>query len=147
MEATITKICTKCAKEKSLNEFNKGNGTYGFKYDCKQCQSIYNKETRERDRERKNEYKRSWRKKNREKENKALKIWRENNPEKAKAIRKRSKDKASMELKPHIIKDIICSSLRIVYRNTNLSNELIEAKRQNVFFKREIKKQKQLQTI
>lgn len=37
-----TKICTKCTKEKSLEDFNFKNKTKGIKQaQCKECQSIY----------------------------------------------------------------------------------------------------------
>jgi hypothetical protein len=34
---TILKICTKCKKPKSINEFYKGNDKDGFTYWCKKC--------------------------------------------------------------------------------------------------------------
>lgn len=46
---TITKICTKCGKEKALEEFNNDKrGKYGCKSICRECEKIQKDEYREK---------------------------------------------------------------------------------------------------
>lgn len=47
MSETITKICTKCGKEKSLEEFNNDKrGKYGCKSICRECEKVQKSEYR-----------------------------------------------------------------------------------------------------
>lgn len=47
MSETITKICTKCGKEKTLEEFNNDKrGKYGHKSICRECEKIQKDEYR-----------------------------------------------------------------------------------------------------
>ena len=44
---TITKICTKCGKEKALDEFNNDKrGKYGCKSICRECEKVQKSEYR-----------------------------------------------------------------------------------------------------
>ena len=46
---TITKICTKCGKEKALEEFNNDKrGKYGCKSICRECEKVQKSEYREK---------------------------------------------------------------------------------------------------
>lgn len=35
---TITKECPRCKQVKSINEYNKGNGKYGRRSICRECE-------------------------------------------------------------------------------------------------------------
>jgi hypothetical protein len=100
-----TKICSKCNKEKSLDQFHsiqkytnkRGEYTYYFPY-CKECNTEKSKKRHQAHREERNEQNRQWRKNNKkhineyeanyklEHEEYVLKknLWRKNNPDKVK---------------------------------------------------------------
>lgn len=62
-----TKICTKCKIEKSIDEFtNSKNNKDGKSYQCRECNSIQNKEYREKNKDNIKDYKKEMYEKNRE---------------------------------------------------------------------------------
>lgn len=78
-----TKICSKCKKEKTLDNFHRyAKSKDGHKPFCKECKLAYDRKYREdpRYRERMLEHKRQYRRDNAEHENKKKKEWYEREP-------------------------------------------------------------------
>ena len=74
-----TKICSKCGRELSLDNFyKKKRGKYGVCGECKDCYNSRSKEYQENNKEKINLYMKEYREKNKEKE----KLYREKNREK-----------------------------------------------------------------
>jgi len=61
----LTKACTRCGKEKLVDEFNKQTASVnGFRSECRKCQSEYGKKYRERNPEKKKKRDEEYRKNN-----------------------------------------------------------------------------------
>jgi len=48
-----SKQCNKCGEEKKISEFHRGNGKYGYQYTCKVCKHNYAIQNKEKENERK----------------------------------------------------------------------------------------------
>jgi len=83
MKNIVTKICTKCEKEKGLAEFPKDKRVKsGRRADCKTCTSIYKSNYWKKNKESIRKYHRRYYKNNIEKKKEQAKSWYENNKEK-----------------------------------------------------------------
>lgn len=100
-----TKICSKCKKVKSIEEFYWRNDSNKYRNECKECFNLRGKERHNRNPEYSKIQSRKWRKENPEKANAICKKyrdthkekrlivctnWRINNPEKSNEIQKRN---------------------------------------------------------
>ena len=153
MEATIIKICRKCGEEKPLDKFTKDKKCKnGCSHRCIKCTNEIKKEwiknNPEKDKIHKVKARKKYRINNKEKCTESFLKWKKENPNKYKESLSKSRLKARQNLVNHAVKTHISVSFNIPFKDlVNLSNELIEAKRQNILLFREKKKQKQLQTI
>jgi hypothetical protein len=79
------KTCSKCRQEKTLESFSRHNGEKsaksGYRSTCKSCDVQYNREYRNRNREKVNARRREWGKKNPISKKESDRKYRENNPE------------------------------------------------------------------
>jgi hypothetical protein len=97
-----TKLCSKCGKEKPLNQFNKGNDKNGLSYWCKKCINKHNKKHYQKNKEKileqvkeyqqihKEEIKK-YQQTHKEKRKKQHKIWCDKNKKEIKKYRKSHK--------------------------------------------------------
>ena len=87
----ITKICSKCKKEKSLSEYYKAKKEKdGLQFECKACHNECNRIWVKNNYAHYIETNKQWVAENRERVNLNAKTWRLNNLEKSKAIQKKS---------------------------------------------------------
>lgn len=112
-DTTITKWCSVCQKDKSLEEFyNMKRGGYGKDPICKICRNRTSKRWYRKNKKRKKAANRAWYKankidqkekmkkwyqNNKEQHQKYMKEWKKNNPEKVKRIWRRYKEKKKRE--------------------------------------------------
>lgn len=95
-----TKLCTTCALEKELAEFNKKHTAKdGHRSECRKCQSVKQKQ---------------YASKNKTKDAERLKVWRKENPDKVKEQKARNHERNP--------------NARVLYRKKNLNKIRITAK-------------------
>ena len=84
----LTKVCTKCGLEKTVDCFSKEkNGKYSVNSVCKSCVAVKDKLRYQANPKKATEQKRLWRKSNPEKSNNYLKLWKQANREKVNATK------------------------------------------------------------
>jgi hypothetical protein len=104
-EAQITKRCSRCHKDISINDFyKKKSGAMGLDCYCKKCRTIQGRRWCRKNKKRHSElnanwyknnkaahaaYMKRWCEDNKVKHNENTREWRKNNPEKIKAIKER----------------------------------------------------------
>lgn len=88
-----TKICLKCKKEKSINDFRIRSDNNKYRNICKECEKQYKQNYYKENKEKISENNRIYNKNNKEKINKYKKQWEINNPEKVKQARKKYREK------------------------------------------------------
>ena len=94
LELTMTKVCSKCAIEKDLSEFNANKqGKDGRRSDCKLCSNASIKKSKAKDPERYAEHKNNWANENPEKRSLSQKNWNDANQDKKTLATARSKAK------------------------------------------------------
>lgn len=107
------KVCSKCFKGKSINDFNNQKlGKNGKRAECKKCQKKYNDNYHKTHVKQEVEYARQWRSLNGDKVNKIARRYRKNHPIKVKRNRNKSAIKTYHENKNKLIaylKDHPCS--------------------------------------
>jgi len=89
MNVILTKVCTKCGEKKSLEDFHRGNSSYGKKSRCKVCRSISRKVKFAKSPEKELAINREWYRRNKEKRSAQIKRYQEENKEEKKARNKR----------------------------------------------------------
>lgn len=97
-------ICIKCNKEKSLEEFSKGNNKLRLRSDCKICVQEYNKNWRILNKERIKEYKnntkeksKKWKLDNKSKLQRYSKQYKKDNPNYWKEYRENNREKLNLK--------------------------------------------------
>ena len=164
-----TKKCSKCGEVKDLeNEFNKRRETKdGFHKECKLCVNKAAREYAEKNKEHQLQYRRRWRKANAEKVkeyqvkwekanpekvNGRARQWRKANPEKYRKTYHKWADKNKERIKEWglrsrnlltdmFVRNIIKQQINLNFRQ--ITPEMIEAKREQLLFYRELKNLKQ----
>jgi len=140
----VTKSCSKCEKEKELDEFVKHkkckDGRAGV---CKKCvnldpnKSKYHKQWRKNNPDKVKKLRNKWAKNNRDKTQKAVKRWLKNNPERYKVLTKKYNKKRSETLHDDYVKSAIQSVLKIPC--SEMTPEMIHVKREQLMFSRALK--------